>query len=389
MPGPLEGLRVIDVSIMAAGPWIGSLLGELGAEVIKVEPPAGDGTRWVEPLQHGMGTNYMCLNVNKQDMVLDLKKAEDRGIALDLIATADVFIQNFRGGVIERLGLGYAAAAARNPRIVYCSVSGFGETGPLAQEACADFIMQAYSGFARLNGQPDDEVEAFRFTGFIDLTTSIVALEGVLAALLARETTGKGQKVEVSMLQSALEMQYTRVAEMFGSGSPPHPHGSASPALVPDRAYTAIDGEVFVTAHDDAQWRGFCAAIEHESLADDSRFATNALRVRNRKALDAIVEPKVATRPMIWWIRAFERAGVPCALAQHFEQLRYHAQVRDNGMVAEVRTQEWGNVVVGGLPWHFSVTPGEVTPPPVPGADTQRVLADLARRQGAVAGVKA
>ena len=157
MPGPLEGLRVIDVSIMAAGPWIGALLGQLGAEVIKIEPPAGDGTRWVEPLQHGMGTNYMCLNVNKQDIVLDLKKPEDRRTALDLIATGDVFIQNFRGGVIDRLGLGYAAVCARNPRIIYCSVSGFGETGPLAQEACADFIMQAYSGFARLNGEPGDE----------------------------------------------------------------------------------------------------------------------------------------------------------------------------------------------------------------------------------------
>ncbi len=176
MPGPLAGLRVVDVSIMAAGPWVGALLGQLGADVIKVEPPAGDGTRWVEPLQHGMGTNYLCLNVNKRDIVLDFKVAEQRAQALDLAATADVFIQNFRGGVIERLGLGYATVAERNPRIVYCSVSGFGETGPLAQEACADFIMQAYSGFARLNGQPGDELEAFRFTGFIDLTTSIVAL---------------------------------------------------------------------------------------------------------------------------------------------------------------------------------------------------------------------
>lgn len=381
MPGPLEGLRVIDVSIMAAGPWVGALLGQLGAEVIKIEPPAGDGTRWVEPLQHGMGTNYMCLNVNKQDVVLDLKKPEDRRTALDLIATGDVFIQNFRGGVIDRLGLGYAAVCARNPRIIYCSVSGFGETGPLAQEACADFIMQAYSGFARLNGEPGDEVEAFRFTGFIDLTTSIVAMEAVLAALLERESTGTGQKVEASMLQSALEMQYTRVAEMLGSGNSPKPLGSQSPGLVPDRAYAALDGEVFLTVHTETEWRGFCAAIKQTNLAQDPRFETNALRVRNRAALDAIAEPVLANRPMIWWMRAFERSGVPCALAQNFEQLRYHAQIRDNAMIVDVETKDWGTVVVGGLPWHFSMTPGEVLPPPVPGADTSRVLGELAQLQ--------
>lgn len=377
MGGPLSGFRVVDVSIMAAGPWVGSLLGELGAEVIKIEPPAGDGTRWVEPLQRGMGTNYMCLNVNKRGMTLDFKNDDDREKALQLIATADVFIQNFRGGVIERLGLGYEAVRARNPRIVYCSVSGFGEAGPLAKEACADFIMQAYSGFARLNGQPDDELEAFRFTGFIDLTTSITAVESILAALYARGASGAGEKIAISMLQSALEMQFTRVSEMLGSGKPCRPLGSGSPCLAPDRAYRALDGEIFVTAHTDAEWHGFCQAIEHPELASDSRFATNAARVANRQALDTLVEDTTAERPMIWWMRVFERNGVPCGLAQHFEQIRYHAQVRENGMIAEVPTPQWGVVLVGGIPWHFSETPGEVTAPPIPGADTADILATL------------
>lgn len=379
MTGPLTGLRVVDVSIMAAGPWIGVLLGQLGAEVIKVEPPTGDGTRWVEPQQQGMGTNFICMNLNKQDIVLDLKKPQDLATALDLSATADVFVQNFRGGVIDRLGLGYSALRARNPRIIYCSVSGFGETGPLAKEACADFIMQAYSGFARLNGQPGDDLEAFRFSGFIDLTTSIVAMEGVLAALLERDASGVGQKVEVSMLQSALEMQYTRMAEILGGGYSPISLGSQSPGLVPDRAYAALDGEVFVTAHSEAQWRAFCAAINRADLAQDPRFALNALRVSRRAELDAIVEPIIAARPMIWWMRAFERREVPCALAQHFEQLRYHTQIRDNSMIADIETPGWGRVVVGGMPWHFSATPGAILPPPVPGADTTRVLQALAQ----------
>ncbi|MCO5089590.1 MAG: CoA transferase [Bosea sp.] len=374
---------MIDASIMAAGPWTGTLLGELGAEVIKIEPPSGDGTRWVEPSQRGMGTNFICLNVNKQDITLDLKKVEDQAIALDLCANADIFIQNFRGGVIERLGLGYAALKARNPQLIYCSISGFGETGPLAKEACADFIMQAYSGFARLNGRPGDPLEAFRFSGFVDLTTSSVAVEGILAALLERSRTGHGQKVEVSMLQAALEMQFTRMAEILGAGRLFEPMGSQSPGLVPDRVFATLDhGEVFVTVHDAAQWAGFCSAIERPDLVADPRFASNAARVDNRAALDAELEPIFAARPMIWWMRILERHGVACALAQHFEQLRHHAQICANDMVAQIETA-WGRLSIGGLPWHFSATPCAVTPPPVPGADTERVLQRL--KDGALA----
>ena len=307
MAGPLTGLRVLDLSIMAAGPWVGALLGELGAEVLKVEPPVGDGTRWVEPLQRGMGTNYICLNVNKRGIVVDLKAPTGREQAIRLAEGADVFIQNFRGGVIERLGLGDPVLRERNPRLVYCSVSGFGETGPLAQEACADFIMQAFSGFARLNGAPGDELEAFRFTGFIDLTTSIMATQAVLAALVERETSGLGQKVEVSMLEAALEIQATRVAEFLVGRARLFPRGSESPGLVPDRAFATADREVFVSVRD----------------ATDPRFRSNRARVEHRDALDAVLEPIVRSRPAIWWVRVFERHQVPCALAQHFETLRY------------------------------------------------------------------
>jgi crotonobetainyl-CoA:carnitine CoA-transferase CaiB-like acyl-CoA transferase len=377
MSGPLSGLRVIDVSIMAAGPWIGTLLGQLGAEVIKVEPPAGDGTRWVEPLQHGMGTNYICLNLNKKGIILDFKKDEDRAAALALVAGADIFIQNFRVGVIERLGLGYEAVKSVNPGIVYCSVSGFGESGPLAKEACADFIMQAYSGFARLNGQPGDAVEAFRFTGYIDLTTSIVAVQAVLAALLARARTGQGQKVEISMLQAALEMQYTRIAELLNNGTPPVPQGSRSFGLVPDGAYKALDGDIFVTAHDQVQWKGFCYGIDRADLIEDPRFLSNNMRIEHRQQLEAILEPVIAQRPMIWWMRAMERQKVPCAMAQNFEQIRHHMQVCSNGMIEQITTPQSGQVVVAGLPWHFAMTPGKVLPPPVPGADTRQVLEAL------------
>ena len=379
-PGPLAGYRVMDVSIMAAGPWTGALLGMLGAQVIKVEPPVGDGTRWVMPTQRGMGTNFISMNVNKQDMIIDFKSAEGRAAALALAATCDVFVQNFRVGVIERLGLDYASLKRVNPRLVYCAISGFGETGPLAKAGCADPIMQAFSGFARSNGAPGDALEAFRFTGFIDLTTSSVATEAVLAALLERETTGEGQKVEVSMLEAALEIQATRIAELLGAGLVPRPRGSESPGIVPDRAFQSLDREIFVTAHNEAEWAGFCKALERPDLAEDARFANNRLRVEHRAELLAEVEPVFAARPAIWWLRVMQRHGVPCGLAHHFETFRHHQQVVDNDMIARLATRDWGEVSVGGVPWHFSQTPCTVREPARPGEHTDEVLQELAAR---------
>jgi formyl-CoA transferase len=377
MSGPLTGLRVLDLSIMAAGPWTGALLGELGAEVIKVEPPAGDGTRWVQPLQHGMGTNYISMNVNKRGTILDLKDPAGRQAALDIAARCDVLVQNFRVGAVDKLGLGYDAVAKVNPRLVYCSISGFGSTGPLARERCADFIMQAFSGFARINGASGTEPEAFRFTGYLDLTTAIVATEAILAALLDREQTGEGQHVDVSMLEAALEIQYNRVAEMLIAGQAAAPMGSQNPAFAPDRAYKTVDRDVFVSVRDERGWRALCEAIERPDLPGRPELATNRLRVANRDLLDELLEPVFAAKPAIWWLRALRRAGVAAGLGQHLETFRHHGQVIQNQMIAEIGTR-WGPVMVGGLPWRFSQTPCQVTPPPEPGGDTEAVLKELA-----------
>jgi crotonobetainyl-CoA:carnitine CoA-transferase CaiB-like acyl-CoA transferase len=371
--GPLSGLRVLDVSIMAAGPWTGALLGMLGADVIKVEPPAGDGTRWALPTQNGMGTNYIAMNVNKKDITLDLKTAEGRGHALTLARGADILVQNFRVGVMDRLGLGYEQLREANPRLIYCSISGFGETGPLRQAGCSDPIMQAYSGFARLNGAHGESLDAFRFTGFVDLSSAAVAVEAILAALMHRERDGTGQEVRVSMVEAALEMQCTRVAEWLGAGVLATPRGSESAAFAPDRAYQASDNEVFVSVCRQSEWTGFCRALEMPELAADARFATNNLRVRDRSALDRIVEPVIAKKPALWWLRAFGRHDIACGLAHNFEMFRYHQQVVENGMIAPIETP-WGNVVVAGTPWHFTGTPCVVTSAPVPDQHTCTLL---------------
>ena len=371
---PLAGLKVLDVSIMAAGPWTAALLGMLGADVIKVEPPAGDGTRWALPVQNGMGTNFMAMNVNKKDITLDLKSDEGRAHALTLARGADIVVQNFRAGVMERLGLGYEVMRETNPRLVYCSISGFGESGPLRHAGCSDPIMQAFSGFARLNGAPGEALDAFRFTGFIDLSTAAVAVESILAALIDRERTGCGQEVRVSMLEASLEMQSTRVAEWLLGGELMRPNGSAAAAFAPDRAYPSLDREIFVSVCRESEWRAFCRALDMPGLADDPRFATNPLRVRNRAELDGIVEPVVAQRPAIWWLRVFGRNDIACGLAHDFETFRYHQQIVENDMVAPIATP-WGEVVVGGVPWHFSETPCAVTPPPTPDEHTAEILA--------------
>jgi crotonobetainyl-CoA:carnitine CoA-transferase CaiB-like acyl-CoA transferase len=277
MTGPLAGLRVLDLSIMAAGPWTGALLGELGAEVIKVEPPAGDGTRWVQPLQNGMGTNYISMNVNKRGMILDLKEPAGRQAALEIAARSDVLVQKFRVGAVGKLGLGYEDVRRVNPRLVYCSISGFGSAGPLARERCADYIMQAFSGFARVNGSGETEAEQFRFTGYLDLTTAMVATEAILAALLDREQTGEGQHVDVSMLEAGLEIQYSRIAEMPVAGRAATPMGSQNPAFAPDRAFAAVDRYVFVSVRDERGWRALCEAIGQPELADRPELATNRL----------------------------------------------------------------------------------------------------------------
>jgi crotonobetainyl-CoA:carnitine CoA-transferase CaiB-like acyl-CoA transferase len=374
MGGPLDGIRVVDLSIMAAGPWAGVLLGELGAEVIKIEPPSGDGTRWVRPYQRGVGTNFIAMNVGKRDIVLDLKEPSDRDFGLSLVASADVFVQNLTGGVMERLGFGYERIHTLNPRLVYCSINGFGSLGPLARERCSDTIMQAFSGFARLNGAAPGDLEQFRFSGLLDLVSASVAVNGVLGALLQRQITGRGQHVDVSMLEAGLEIQYTRFAEYLAGAEVVGPLGSASSSFAPDQAFEALDEPVFITVRSDREWRALCVAIEREDLLTDPRFANNAGRVAHRDELASIVGEIVGRRPAFWWDRSFRRAGVPVGLSTSLANLRHHQQAVENRMLAEVDTP-WGTTCVGGLPWHFSLSPGRIAPPPEPDADGEAIRA--------------
>lgn len=365
LSGPLSGVTVLDLSIMAAGPWTGALLGELGADVIKVEPPAGDGTRWVHPLQRGLGTNYLSMNVNKRSMTLDLTDTEQRECLLSLVPDADVLVQNFSGGVVDRLGVGYRQVQPHNPRLIYCSISGFGSPLPLRTARAADYIIQAFSGFASGNGHSQGDFEQFRFTGFLDLSTAMVSVQAILAALLRRDSTGVGTHLDVAMVEAALEMQYTRVADYLGAGVLPVALGSDGTMTYPDGAFRTLDKYLFVTTRSDAEWQRLCDALERPDLAADERFASNTSRVEHREEVRKVLEECLAPRPAMWWIRALRRRNLCVGLEQDIDIFGNHVQVTSNEMIASVDSP-WGRMQAGGLPWRFSQTPCEVTVPPEP-----------------------
>ncbi|HEX2172310.1 MAG TPA: CoA transferase [Dehalococcoidia bacterium] len=377
MAGPLSGIRVFDLTLAAVGPWTAMLLGQLGANVIKVESPQGDLSRAIPPPIGGMAVLYISCNFNKRGVILDLKRARDREIALKLAATCDVFVENMRAGAVDRLGLGYPALAEINPRLIYCSAAGFGQTGPLAAEGCADPQMQAFGGWTSIQGAPGGRGEMLRYMAHLDVTTATYAVQAILVALCAREQTGRGQKVELSMLESTMALQTTRLAEYFATGQQPEPRGSAAATTVPQQAFRCQD-QVYLAVGvvRESQWPALAAALERPDLAADARFATNADRVDHRDALIPELETAFLSKPARWWELRLAEAGVPCSRFWDFETLRQHPQVTANRHLIRAQTP-WRELDNSSLPWHFSATPGEIRPGPIPGADTADVLAEL------------
>jgi crotonobetainyl-CoA:carnitine CoA-transferase CaiB-like acyl-CoA transferase len=383
--GPLAGYRVLDFGIAGTGPWTASLFGQLGADVIKVEPPAGDVTRFHNPRQRGIGAAWIAMNANKRAIQLDLRSGPGLAAARALAGRADILSNNFRPGTMERLGLGYPAVSETNPGLVYCQITGFGDDGPLASRSCADFIMQAFSGFAVANGPESERLEMYRFSGLLDLCTSITAVQATLAALLERESSGLGQFVGVSMLESALALLTPFAARYWADGVVARPSGSQSSLAAPDAAFETADDPVFVSVVSDAKWQAFCAAVERTDLAGDPRFASAAARLASKQALYSELAATFRARRSRWWLVALRRANVPCGLAFDFERFRYHEQFVAQGLLAELDTETWGSVLLPGLPWVFERTPCELSAPPVPGADTAQVLAELGPSVSAVA----
>lgn len=379
MPGILDGIRVFDLTIAAVGPWASKLLGELGADVIKVEAPEGELSHVIPPPIKGTAVLYISANFNKRHIVLDLKNEGDRAIALKLIEKSDIFVQNMRPGAVERLGLGYDVVSQVNPKIIFVAASAYGRVGPMAKEAGIDPNLQAFSGWCSITGQPGGEGEMFRHLAHLDITTSTMIVEAILQALLARERTGKGQKIEIEMLAGALSLQTSRLAEYFATNEQPKPMGSAVTTTVPHQAFLCEDQQyIAVGVVSEEQWPRFCRALKLDDLCNDPRFATNPQRVRNRTELIPLIETRFRAKPAAWWAIRLTKEQVPNSRILNFESLRYHPQVVQNQQIVELQTPHWGTLNVDGLPWKFEKTPaGPIRPGGLKGEHTEAVLHEL------------
>ena len=377
MPGPLLGVRIIDVGTAGVGPWAATLLGYLGAEVLKVESPAGDRHLHQPPLQKGISTTYTSLNLNKRAAVLDLKDPEIRPAVERMVRQADVIMDNLRPGVVDRMGLGHSAAKEINPRIISASSPAWGEEGPMASLPALDPQVQMFSGFVSLNGVPGGRPEMLRFP-HLDFNASCHFAASVVLGLLARERSGQGQRVTASHLGSAISMLTSRVAEHFTTGERPVPLGGAGGASVPHQYFRCQDGQYLaVGVETEDQWRGLCAAIQRDDLREDPHFASNHARVEHREALVPILEEVFASHPARWWALRLEAEQVPFAFPMDFDKLRFHQHIVDNGFITEIAPAHQGKMHIGRVPWEFSKTPAAVT---IDGADRGEHTDDILSR---------
>lgn len=377
-PGPLDGCLVADFSRVLAGPLATMVLGDLGATVVKVEHPSGDDTRrWGPPFFGRESTYYLSVNRNKRSVVLDLANPRDRADAVRLAERATVLVENFRPGRLAAFGLAYEQLAGRNPGLVYCSISGFGGEGtPGAGLAGYDFVVQAVSGLMDITG-PEGGPPHKVGVAVVDVLTGLQATIGILAALTARAASGRGQRVEVSLLGSALAALVNQASAYLNAGTVPHAMGNRHPSITPYETLAAADGELAVATGNDAQFAALCAALGHAGLADDPRFRTNSDRVANREELVRALEALLTRGTVAEWVPALQRAGVPCGPVNDVAAAFAEAErLGIQAAVALPRGDDGPAVTTVANPLGLSASPVRYRrPPPALGQDTAEVLA--------------
>lgn len=375
MRAPLAGARVVDLSRGIAGPYATMILGDLGAEILKVEPPGGDPTRRTPgPALDGLSGYFLSVNRNKKSLVLDLATAEGRRLLLDLVARADAVLDNYRPGVMDRLGLGWEALRAANPRLIAGSISGFGESGPLRDLPAYDLVIQAMGGGMSLTGHPGGPPARMGIP-IGDLAGGLFAAIALLAALSERQR--EGRRIEVSLLDCQAALLVYQAAFYFLTGAVPGPQGSGHPSLVPYRAYETADGWVLVAAQEDGFWRALCGVLGCPELATDERFATRSARVAQREALDALLARCFSERSTAEWVRRLWDAGVPAGPVQTLDQILTHPQLTARGQVQEVRLGPGARVAMVASPLRIDGAPGPAAAPPRLGQHTDEVLTGL------------
>lgn len=387
--GALEGLRVLDLSRVLAGPWCSQMLADLGADVVKVERPgSGDETRaWGPPwLRHddgslsGESAYFLGTNRNKRSLTVDFAQPEGERLIRELAMQADVLLENFKTGGLKQYGLDYASLATLNPRLVYCSITGFGQTGPYADRLGYDFLVQGMGGLMSLTGLPDGEPGGGPMkvgVALTDVMTGLHATIAVLAALERRHTSGRGQHIDLALLDVQIAALANQAANFLVGGQVPKRLGNAHPSIVPYQDFPTADGHMILAVGNDSQFSNLCAALEHPAWASDARFVTNPERVRHRDELVALIRRVTVTRTTGEWLGRMEEAKVPCGPINTLDRVFDDPQVRARGVRIEMAHPEASSVPMVGNPIRLSESPVSYRrPPPTLGQHTEEVLRD-------------
>ena len=375
---PLHGIRVLDLSRVLAGPYCTMVLGDLGADVIKVESPEGDETRgWGPPFASGESAYYLCVNRNKRSIVLDFKTEAGRAILHELVKRSDVLVENFRPGTLARFALDFDSVAAVNPNLIYCSITGFGQTGPLRDKPGYDFMIQAMGGLMSITGEPEGEPMKVG-VAVADLFAGQNAVIAILAALQVRAQTGKGQHLDVSLFDSQVAMLANVASNFLTSGNLPKRYGNAHANIVPYQSFQASDAWFVVAVGNDKQFEKLCQVLGKGELARDPRFAANVGRVENRDELLALLQLVFLTRASDEWLSMLETAGIPCGPINTLDKVFSLPQVEAREMLIHMGHPEIEDLRLVGSPLKFSDTPVDYKlPPPRLGEHAEEILKEL------------
>ena len=378
MPQPLENIKVVDLTRTLAGPFCTQNLADMGADVVKIEEPNdGDETRKWPPIWNGESTQFLSFNRNKRSLSVNLKSDEGLAIVKKLAAGADIMIESFRAGTLARFGLGYDDIKAVNPDIIYCTISGYGRTGPMASKPGYDLIIQAYSGLMHLTGEPDGAPQRVGFS-LVDLFTGMLAFGSIVTALYHRDQTGEGQLIDAALLDGQVAAMSYHATGYIGTGVEPHRLGSGHPSLVPYQSFPASDGYFILGVANPNLWERFCHAIGHPELKDDPKFATNPDRVAHRAEMIDLLNGVFATNTVAHWVKVIDDAGVPVGPINKTSDVVADAQVKARDMFLPIDHPNVPDLRVPNSPIKLQGTPARLRrPPPLLGQHNDEVLAEL------------
>ena len=390
MSGPLDGVRVLDLTRILAGPWCTQLLGDLGAEVIKIEQPhAGDDTRrwgppWLKDVdgrETGEAAYFLCANRNKYSLTLNLKTGKGVSILRELAASSDVLVENFKTGGLGKFGLDYESLVEINPDLIYLSVTGFGQTGPMSALPGYDYMIQGLGGLMSITGESDDRPGGGPQRVGVpisDICTGFYGVAAIASALYHRAMGGGGQYIDLSLLDSQVGWLTNQAMNYLIGGEIPKRSGNAHPNLVPYQPFSASDGMLIIAVGNDSQFKALCAALETPHLATDSKYATNAARVANRADLVNLIAERLETESVDYWVDRFQSSGVPCSRINNIQEVFENAQVKARKMRVDLPHPVSGTVPSVANPIRFSKTGVEYrTAPPALGQHSKKILKDI------------